>query len=268
MAELVFVKLGGSVITDKRRPQTPRPEVIQRAAEEIAEALKVRADLRLVLGHGSGSFGHVEAARHRVRDGGGPDWFGYAATSAAAARLNRLVTDALLQAGLPVVSLQPSASARCSDGVLESMDSEVVEILLERGAIPLLYGDVGLDAVRGCTIVSTEQIFALLARHLRPQRIIMVGEVEGVYSRDPHRCADARLISEVRADNYAEIAGMLSASHGVDVTGGMLDKVRILACLVNAVPGLTVQLISGLKQGLIARALRGEAAGEGTLIRV
>ena len=49
------------------------------------------------------------------------DWRGYAETSAAAQRLNRLVTDALLSEGVRVVSLQPSASARCHDGELVEM---------------------------------------------------------------------------------------------------------------------------------------------------
>ena len=41
--ELVFVKLGGSVITDKTQPETARPEVIARLAGEIAAALAARA---------------------------------------------------------------------------------------------------------------------------------------------------------------------------------------------------------------------------------
>lgn len=267
MAEVVFLKLGGSLITDKERYQTPRPAVIERAAAEIAAALAARPDLRLLLGHGSGSFGHFEAAKYGVRAGSGGDWFGYAATSAAAARLNRLVTDSLLAAGLRVVAVQPSASARCRDGALESMAVDVVEALLARGVVPLVYGDVAIDTVRGCTIISTEQIFTHLARHIRPQRIIMVGEVDGVYTQDPHCSAQAERIVEVHSGNYDEVVGMLGASHGVDVTGGMLSKVRTLAALVQTVPGLTVQLISGAREGLVARALRGEALGEGTVIR-
>ena len=75
MAEVVFLKLGGSLITDKERYQTPRPAVIERAAAEIAAALAARPDLRLLLGHGSGSFGHFEAAKYGVPRGCGGDWF-------------------------------------------------------------------------------------------------------------------------------------------------------------------------------------------------
>jgi isopentenyl phosphate kinase len=100
LAELVFLKLGGSLITDKRRYETPRPAVITRVAEEVAAALAARPDLHLVLGHGSGSFGHFQADKFRVREGDLQDWRGFAETSASAQRLNRMMTDALLSVGI------------------------------------------------------------------------------------------------------------------------------------------------------------------------
>ena len=54
-------------------------------------------------------------------------------------------------------------------------------------------------------------------------------------------------------------------SHGVDVTGGMRAKVELIWRLVEATPGLAVQLI-GPQPGLLERSLLNEAAGEGTLI--
>jgi isopentenyl phosphate kinase len=59
----------------------------------------------------------------------------------------------------------------------------------------------------------------------------------------------------------------LSGSHGVDVTGGMLTKVREMYALVRSQPSLSVHLISGRLEGLIERALLGQAFSEGTLIR-
>ncbi|MFN3762874.1 MAG: hypothetical protein ACK4WK_06715, partial [Anaerolineae bacterium] len=80
MTERVFLKLGGSLITDKSSPYTPRPEVIRRLAEEVREALEARPDLELVVGHGSGSFGHAAAAPYGTRQGVRTprEWRGYA----------------------------------------------------------------------------------------------------------------------------------------------------------------------------------------------
>jgi hypothetical protein len=112
MSELVFVKLGGSVITDKTRIETARPDVIARIACEVASARAEQPGLKLVLGHGSGSFGHVVARRFGTREGvhGADAWRGFAEVAAVAARLNRIVVDAFREAGVPVWSLQPSAS--------------------------------------------------------------------------------------------------------------------------------------------------------------
>jgi len=267
LGELVFLKLGGSLITDKRARETARHDTIARAAGEVALALGATSGLRLLLGHGSGSFGHFAAHRYHVREGYLEDWRGYVETAAAAQRLNRLVTEALLAEGVPAVSIQPSASALAHDGLLRSMAVAPIRTLVERGAVPLIYGDVALDDVRGCTIISTEQIMAYLAPDLLPARIIMVGEVDGVYTADPQQDPAAALIPEIGPRNYAEIEAMLSASFGVDVTGGMADKVRTLYALAAQHPGLTARIVGGREPGVIERVLRDPSAPLGTLVQ-
>ena len=59
---LCFLKLGGSLITDKTQPGNDSADVLARVAREIKAALTENPDLKVVLGHGSGSFGHVAAA--------------------------------------------------------------------------------------------------------------------------------------------------------------------------------------------------------------
>jgi len=265
LSELVFVKLGGSLITDKRKEATARPRVIRRLAREMRRALDRHSDLRLLLGHGSGSFGHTVAQRYQVQSGC-TDWHGYAQTSVAALRLNRIVTDALLDAGIPVVSIQPSASALCRGGELVTLAVQPIQGVLEHGLVPLVYGDVALDELWGSTIISTEIIFAYLARLLRPQRIILVGEVEGVYSADPHKDPQARLIPTIRASRMGEVEGVLGRSYAVDVTGGMRSKVQLMTDLVRDLPELRVYLLSGRKRGLLERALGDPGFSPGTLI--
>ena len=69
MKELILLKLGGSLITDKTQPYTPKLDVIEDVALQISTALRTHSDLRLVIGHGSGSFGHVAASEYHTRDG-------------------------------------------------------------------------------------------------------------------------------------------------------------------------------------------------------
>jgi isopentenyl phosphate kinase len=267
VSELVFLKLGGSLITDKTRYETPRPAVITRLAKEIQAALKARPDLQLVLGHGSGSFGHFVADRYKVAQGHLEDWRGYAETGAAAQRLNRLVVDALLAEGVHVVSLQPSASARCHHGELIEMAMGPIAELLGHGLVPLVYGDVALDDELGCTIISTEQIFLYLARSLRPQRVIVAGEVAGVFSGDPKRDTIVRLIPEITSRNLHNVEEMLTTSFSVDVTGGMLSKVQLLFQLVAEEPTLQARIITGRRNQLVERVLVDPTLSEGTLLR-
>jgi isopentenyl phosphate kinase len=263
MSQLIFLKLGGSLITDKRQPETPRLDVIRQVAATIAAALRQQPELRLVVGHGSGSFGHVFGRRYGTRAGvhTPEEWYGYAATADAAARLNRIVIGALLEAQVPAWSIQPSVALRCADGRIETGPDDTVSEALARGLTPVVFGDVALDRVRGGTIASTEEIFALLVTHLRPQRLILAGEVDGIFTADPQLVPDARRITAITPLQFAEIAGSLGESHGVDVTGGMRAKVEESLAMVQNTRGLEIIICSGLQPESLGAALRGEQVG-------
>ncbi len=263
MTTLVFVKLGGSLLTDKNRLEAARHDKIGQCMREVAAALRARPELRLVLGHGSGSFGHVAAVRSRFGSGGVT---GYVETGAAAARLNRIVSDIALDAGLPVVSMPPSASALCDGGRLVELATRPLEIALQNGLMPLVFGDVAFDVQRGCTIASTEMVFDFLARRLYPARVLLVGQVNGVYSADPLHDPSARLIPRITPTSFPAVRDMLGGSHGVDVTGGMLTKVGLMVDLVQAVPGVRAQIISGETDGLLRECLIRGDNEEGTII--
>jgi len=272
MADLIFLKLGGSLITDKRRAETPRRDVLDRLALEIAVARHQNPSLQLVIGHGSGSFGHVTARKYGTRDGvhTPEDWLGFAATADAAARLNRIVTASLLAANLPVWSIQPGATLRCEDGRVVAGPDETVALALTRGLIPLVHGDVAMDSVRGGTIASTEEIFDWLARKLESslslRRIVLAGEVDGVFTGDPLRFPNAQPIREITQASLASLTAGLGGSHGTDVTGGMAAKIDQALAMAQRQPGLDVIICGGLRPGNVAQALLGGEKWPGTRI--
>jgi isopentenyl phosphate kinase len=267
-ANLTFVKLGGSVITDKTGQETPDLPTIRRLAAEVRAALDHRQGMRLILGHGSGSFGHTYARRYGVHLGIAPegDWMGFALTAAAALRLNRIVVDELLAAGIPALALQPSATLLSEKGALVGWETATLQAALDHGLTPIVHGDVAFDSVQGTAIISTEQLLVYLASipELRPARIILVGEA-GVYTADPHSDPRAQRIPRIDSTNIDVVLRGAGASHAVDVTGGMRGKLELMWRLVEAHPGLVVQLI-GPQAGLLAGALLGTADGEGTTI--
>jgi len=263
MANTIFLKLGGSLITDKSNEQTARPEVLRRLAEEIAAALERRPDLRLVIGHGSGSFGHTEAKKYGTRQGvhTPEEWRGFADVAHVAAKLNRQVLDALRAAGLPAINLQPSASAICHDGVLVSMAVAPIRNAIERGLVPLIYGDVAMDEVRGGTIISTEDEFRYLADELPPTEILLAGIEHGVLTRWP----DGEVIPLINSANIGEVRSVLRGSHAADVTGGMESKVLEMLALAQATSGLRIRIFSGVEPGWVQAGVLGNGGG-GTLV--
>jgi isopentenyl phosphate kinase len=262
----VYVKLGGSLLTDKRQDETPRLDVIQRLAAEIRQVQRDRPDLQLVVGHGSGSFGHVYAQRYGTRRGvaGAEQWYGFAATADAAARLNRIVVAALLAAGAPAWGIQPGVVLRCQDGQIAAGPEATVKLALARGLLPVVFGDVALDTVRGGTIASTEEIFAWLAQTIPPACIVLAGEVAGLYTADPLVDPAAQPVPVVTPATLAEVRRGLAGSHGIDVTGGMAAKVEQAVGWIERWPGLEVILCSGLAPGNLYAAITAPAQVQGT----
>ncbi len=261
---MIFLKLGGSAITDKTRDATARQEVIHRVAREVKQARDTNPALSILIGHGSGSFGHFAAKKSGFGQRG--NWRAYAETGAAAWRLTRLVTDIFLAEGVPVIAMQPSASARCRDGELIELATSPLRTALAHGLVPLVHGDVAFDETREMTIASTEMIFAYLAPILKPTRIILAGIVDGVFTADPLKDASAQLIREITPANFAAIESQLRGSHGVDVTGGMIAKVKGMLALVQREPTIRVHIVSAMRDGLIEQMLAQEDFDTGTVI--
>jgi isopentenyl phosphate kinase len=265
-AETVFLKLGGSLITDKSRARTAREDVIRRLATEIAQARGENGALRIVLGHGSGSFGHSEARQHGTAAGvrTAEEWRGFVSVWAAADRLNRIVMDALAAAGVPVVRIAPSGCALLEEGVLVEMPAGPVAAATAAGIVPVVYGDAVFDRKRGGGIASTERVFAQLARALHPRRILLAGLEAGVYSDFP---ANKKLIPEIRAAERGQVNHSLNASAHPDVTGGMQAKVSDMLDLLAAGGAAEVTIFSGEAAGNVQRALLGESVAGTRLIK-
>jgi isopentenyl phosphate kinase len=257
---LLFLKLGGSLITEKNQAHTARIEILNRLAQEIAEARRLGFGRRLILGHGSGSFGHVPASRYGTRRGvHNPDqWIGFSKVWREAAALNRLVMEALQRVELPALAFPPSAALVAQDGRPLRWELGPLRMALQAGLLPVVYGDAVFDMQRGGTILSTEDLFDHLARALSPERILLAGIEPGVWADYP---GCSRLLDEIEPDFLKEEAAGLQGSAFTDVTGGMRSKVRQSLDLVQAIPGLQVWIFSGAEPGLVFQALCGQESG-------
>ncbi len=252
----LLIKLGGSLLSDKEAAETAHPDRIARLAREIASA---REDAeangeRIVLGHGSGSFGHVAAAAAGL--GRGPieaeAFPGASRTQERAAALHRLVVEALRAAGLAPFSLAPSSFLTADGGKIAERFLSPVARALSLGFLPVVYGDVVLDRAWGGAIASTEAVLTeiavgLPALGIEISRALWLGETEGVYD------AAGRTIPRLTTLEDAAIG----AARGTDVTGGM--RLRVATCLAFAERGIPSTIFDGRAPGRLAAAIRGEA---------
>lgn len=255
---MIFLKFGGSLITEKGQPETPRSEVIHWLSEDLAAAKREQPNLRVLLGHGSGSYGHVLAAKFNTHLGASTqaEWFGFAAVWASANKLHRLLIDALRENGLPAMSFPPSSSVVCEGGMIVEMAFEPIQRALEAGLLPVVQGDVAFDRRRGATIVSTEEVMSHLAKRLRPARWLLVGIEPGVYVNYPVSEEIADEISEADLERLS-----LRGASTTDVTGGMAEKVRQALWLSKSYPDLEIRIFSAEAPGRLLAALRGGQFG-------
>ncbi len=255
----LIVKLGGSVITDKRRPFVVKRAALRRLARELAAAKGP-----LVIVHGGGSFGHPVASKYGIAEGykNKNQLMGLSLTHRAMERLNANVIEALQKAGLPAIAVQPSACVVVSGGRIQSMELAPVKKLLELGLIPVLYGDAVPDISRGMSILSGDQIVAYLAGELKASRVILGVDVDGVHMANPKKDKSAILIRKITPADE-ELIASLGAAEEKDVTGGMENKVRELLALANR--GVEAEIVNATKPGVLKRAVQGER-GLGTVV--
>ncbi len=255
-----FLKLGGSLITNKDIPYSPRRQVIKRVGIEIFKFMENNPDHRLLIGHGSGSFGHAAAAAtHTIRGvKSREDWLGFQGVWWAAHRLNQIVCEILIEVGLPVIAMPASAAAMTKNRNIVNWCSEPIERAIEGGLIPVIYGDVILDTGIGGTILSTEELFSYLIPSIAPEWVLLAGSDAGVFRDFPqnHDLIDLISPQSVKLSQFS-----LEKSAHQDVTGGMAAKVKEMLQIVEAHPEIKVQIFSGEIPENISKALSGDTVG-------
>ena len=258
---LVLVKWGGSLITDKTKPGHAREGVIERLCGELKQGLEAAPEVGVVLGHGSGSFGHAAAARvgmtgaaagRRLEDA---DLRGAMEVRLEAARLHAMVSRSLLDAGLPTWTWAPSTALTAEGGRPRQGDLRAFFAALDQGLLPVTYGDVVVDTRLGASIASTEALMRFLVARLRRRRmpvarLLWMGETSGIYDHQ------GRTIPRIDRGNLRQAQKMIRAPSGIDVTGGMLLRLRTAWELARL--GLDSWILDGTVPGLFAAALRGE----------
>ena len=102
--------------------------------------------------------------------------------------------------------------------------SNTLNRLLELGAIPIINENdtVATDEI---VIGDNDTLAAIVAQSIHADMLILLSDIDGLYTADPHNNPDAKLIPRITAidDNVKALAGVSGSNLG---TGGMVTKLR------------------------------------------
>jgi len=248
--KLIYVKLGGSVITDKSKPFSAKPKTIDRLSLEIKKA-KRNSDFNLILAHGSGSFGHTLASKYKTHLGNRNknSLKGFPKVAHVARRINSIVMDKFIGRNLPVVSISPLSFLYSGKNTKSFLNP--VKKALELHLIPIVYGDCIFDENNGFGIYSGEDTLDILASKFGGDMIIMVSDTSGVLDEK------GETIPKITSKNFDTYKSMISGSKSKDVTGGMYQKVYKALAIYHKM-GIRTLIINGNKKNQLYNALVGK----------
>ncbi len=245
MTPVTVVKLGGSVITDKKVPFSYRGAAVRALGRAMASS-----GVPVVVVHGGGSFGHTEARKYGLSSTrSSPSPAGVSETREAMFNLDSKVCASLSAAGLHPYPFSPFTllDREGEEG------SSFIERLLLAGTTPLTFGDVVHDG-KGFRILSGDTICVELAETLGAARCVMALDVEGVLDER------GEVLKVLGEGSEAKIS-----TARADSTGGIALKVK--EALRMASSGTEVRLVSGLRPAEFSKALRG-VRFHGTTVKV
>src|SRR2546421_5094349 len=219
MKKITLVKLGGSIITEKSQPYTPRIDKIKRLVKELKTA-----ESPLLLDHGTGSYGHTSATIYGGKKGY-LSKLGIAKVCNDVMRINNILMAILIEEDLPAVALHPMSMVLAEGGNVKHHLFEVIEEVLTQGLMPVIHGDVIWDLTWKSTILSGEALFTsigtyLIGKHFYVDKIIYVGKTNGFLD------SQGETVSIINKGNWTDIYQGASYNVENDVTGGMKHKIE------------------------------------------
>lgn len=235
---MFLIKLGGSIITDKAKQYTFKPEIMNNLSKEIQQSKQ-----QILLVHGAGSFGHILAKQYNLQQGfkENSQRYGFAQTHAKVQHLNSLVLDSLHNHHIPAISLPPHAILTLDNHLINHLNYELFNTYLSQGFTPVTFGDVALDKTLGFSICSGDLLMLLLAQHFKPEKVIFVLDEDGIYTDNPKQNPQATLIEHTHYKDLAHLS--TNADSHADVTKGMQGKIETIASIAKL--GIDTIVING-----------------------
>jgi len=245
---MILIKLGGSIITNKEKPLSPRKKTIDNILKEIG---KIKEPIIIV--HGGGSYGHHWSVKYDMHTKPAKTIpKGVAIVKNSMVALNKIVLDSAVKNRINSYCLPPTDFMNGN----KSIKSKILTIsdIAKSGLTPITFGDALWFGQKKSYILSGDVIMTTIAKILKPRLSLFVLDVDGVYS-------DLKTNKLIR--NFKKEKPEIR-NNKIDVTGGMTRKITEANKMVKV--GLKVFFVNGNKPKRISDAISGKKF-EGTLFR-
>ena len=245
---MILIKLGGSIITNKQKPLSPRRKTIDKILKEIG---KIKEPVIIV--HGGGSYGHYWSVKYDMHTKPGKtNPKGVAIVKNSMVELNKIILDSAVKNRINSYCLPPTDFMNGN----KAIKSKILTIndISKSGLTPITFGDALWFGQKKSYILSGDVIMTTIAKILKPRLSLFVLDVDGVYSD----LKTKRLIHDFKKEK-PEIK-----NNKMDVTGGMTRKITEANNMAKA--GLKIFFVNGNKPKRITDAVSGKRF-EGTIFR-
>ena len=130
--------------------------------------------------------------------------------------------------------------------------------LLELGALPIINENDTISTAEIRSIGDNDTLAAIVACCARADLLVLLSDIEGLYTANPHTHPDAQLIPLVE-EITPEILALAEGASSALGTGGMQTKLRA-AQMVTA-DGVDMVIANGSKPDILYQIAAGEPAG-------
>ena len=135
--------------------------------------------------------------------------------------------------------------------------SNTLNRLLELDAIPVI-NENDTVATEEIVIGDNDTLAAIIAKSINADLLILLSDIDGLYTADPHKCPDAKLLNKVTKidEKITALAGGKGTSLG---TGGMVTKLNAAKICLNS--GCDMVIANGNNPLNIYDILEGKPVG-------
>ena len=134
------------------------------------------------------------------------------------------------------------------------------EQLFEMGVIPIVNENdsVATDELEGENFGDNDTLSAVVATLVHADALVLLSDIDGLYTSDPRKDSSARLIPVVEAidDSIRSLASGVGSNRG---TGGMVTKIH--AAEIATAAGIDMAIINGENPELLYELFGGSSVG-------